>query len=173
MLYVATAEALDEEMRRRIDMHRNQRPAEWDTLEEPLALAPALGTAQEGYDICLLDCLTIWISNMLLAREGNPDPEMEILAAASELLEVYERSSATWVVVSNEVGLSLVPSSPLGRRFRDVQGRVNQMFAARADKAYLLVAGLGIGPEGAGSCSIHEARNLAALRNAPPSQPSP
>ena len=159
-------------MRRRIDMHRNQRPAEWDTLEEPLALAPALGTALEGYDICLLDCLTIWISNMLLAREGDPDPEMEILAAASELLEVYERSSATWIVVSNEVGLSVVPASSLGA---DVPGRSG---AGQPDVCVTRRQGLpagrgvGIGPEGAGSCSIHEARNLATLRHAPPSQPS-
>ena len=142
VLYVATAVSFDDEMRQRVDMHRRQRPAEWDTLEEPLALPSTLGPALEGYDICLLDCLTLWISNMLLAREDNPTAEQEILTAAGELLEVYESSSATWIVVSNEVGLSLVPPSPLGRKFRDVQGRVNQMFAARADRAYMLIAGL-------------------------------
>ena len=155
VLYVATAEALDDEMRLRIDHHRRQRPANWDTLEEPLALSTALGSPLlvrpahhepvewgREYDTCLLDCLTLWISNRLLAREGDPNAEQEILAAAGELLDVYEQSSATWIVVSNEVGLSVVPASPLGRTFRDVQGRVNQMFAARADRTYLLVAGL-------------------------------
>ncbi len=148
VLYVATAEVLDDEMRRRIDAHRRQRPATWDTLEEPLALPSALASCLCGndggreYGTCLLDCLTLWISNQLLAREGDPNAEREILAAASELLEVYEQSPATWIVVSNEVGLSVVPASPLGRTFRDVQGRVNQMFAARADRAYLMVAGL-------------------------------
>ena len=142
VLYVATAEALDDEMRRRIDVHRRQRPADWDTLEEPLALPFAVASKLPGYDTCLLDCLTLWISNHLLAREDDPDAESEILAAAAELLEVYEQSSATWIVVSNEVGLSVVPASPLGRTFRDIQGRVNQMFAARADRVYLLVAGL-------------------------------
>ena len=142
VLYVATAEALDEEMRHRIDVHRSQRPENWDTLEEPLALPSALASKLPGYDTCLLDCLTLWISNQLLAREGDPNAEHDILAAAGELLEVYEQTSATWIVVSNEVGLSVVPASPLGRTFRDVQGRVNQMFAARADRAYLLVAGL-------------------------------
>ena len=142
VLYVATAEALDDEMRRRIDVHRRGRPDNWDTLEEPLALPSAMATALEGYDTCLLDCLTLWISNMLLAKEDNPKVEEEILSAADELLQVYEQSSATWIVVSNEVGLSVVPSSPLGRAFRDIQGRVNQMMAARADRAYLLVAGL-------------------------------
>ena len=142
VLYVATAEALDDEMRSRIDAHRRQRPAEWDTLEEPIRLPSALGPALDGHDVCLLDCLTLWISNMLLAGEDNPNAEQEILAAAAGLLEVYQESTATWIVVSNEVGLSVVPPSPLGRAFRDVQGRVNQMFAARADRAYLLVAGL-------------------------------
>ena len=148
VLYVATAEALDEEMRHRIDAHRRQRPASWDTLEEPLSLVTSLGSRLYGndggreYDTCLLDCLTLWISNQLLAREGDPSAEREILATAGELLEVYEKSAATWIVVSNEVGLSVVPATPLGRTFRDVQGRVNQMFAARADRAYLMVAGL-------------------------------
>ena len=142
VLYVATAEALDEEMRHRIDAHRRQRPASWDTLEEPLSLPSALASKLPGYETCLLDCLTLWISNQLLAREGDPNAEHEILAAAGELLEVYEQSPASWIVVSNEVGLSVVPASPLGRTFRDVQGRVNQMFAARADRAYLMVAGL-------------------------------
>ena len=150
VLYVATAEALDDEMRRRIDIHRRQRPAGWDTLEEPLALATALDSRLRGndggreYDTCLLDCLTLWISNQLLARESDPNAEHEILTAAGELLEVYEQSPATWIVVSNEVGLSVVPASPLGRAFRDIQGRVNQMFAARADRVYLMVAGLAL-----------------------------
>ena len=148
VLYVATAEPLDDEMRRRIDAHRRQRPASWDTLEEPLSLVTALGSrlcgndGREEHDTCLLDCLTLWISNQLLAREGDPNAERDILTAAGDLLEVYEQSPATWIVVSNEVGLSVVPASPLGRTFRDVQGRVNQMFAARADRAYLMVAGL-------------------------------
>ena len=160
VLYVATAEALDDEMRRRIDIHRRQRPANWDTLEEPLALASALDSRLCGidrgrdYDTCLLDCLTLWISNQLLAREGAPDAEHEILTAAGELLEVYEQSTATWIVVSNEVGLSVVPASPLGRTFRDVQGRVNQMFAARADRAYLLVAGLALDLKALGAVPI-------------------
>lgn len=160
VLYVATAEALDDEMRQRIDTHQRQRPAEWDTMEEPLALPSALGSCLRGndggreYDTCLLDCLTLWISNQLLAKEGDPDAEREILASAGELLEVYEQSPATWIVVSNEVGLSVVPPSPLGRTFRDIQGRVNQMFAARADRAYLLVAGLAMDLKALGAAPI-------------------
>ena len=144
VLYVATAEALDADMERRIANHRRQRPPEWDTLEEPLHLPTALPPALEGYDTCLLDCLTLWVSNLLLKMEGNPNAEQEILAAAHRLLETYERSSATWIVVSNEVGLSVVPSTRLGAVYRDALGRVNQAVAARADKVYFMVAGLAL-----------------------------
>ena len=144
VMYVATAEALDDDMRRRIAGHRSQRPAEWDTLEEPLHLASVLPAALDGYDTCLLDCVTLWVSNLLLSKEGNPAAELQILEAARALVEVYERSHATWIVVSNEVGLGVVPPSALGARYRDALGRVNQLLAARADRVYLMVAGLSL-----------------------------
>ena len=144
VMYVATAEALDDDMRRRIAAHRSQRPAEWGTVEEPLHLASVLPAALDGYDTCLLDCVTLWVSNLLLSKEGNPAAEREILEAARALMEVYERSHATWIVVSNEVGLGVVPPSALGARYRDALGRVNQLLAARADRVYLMVAGLAL-----------------------------
>ena len=144
VMYVATAEALDDDMRRRIAAHRSQRPAEWDTLEEPLHLASVLPAALDGYDTCLLDCVTLWVSNLLLSKDGNPAAELQILEAARALVEVYERSHATWIVVSNEVGLGVVPPSALGARYRDALGRVNQLLAARADRVYLMVAGLSL-----------------------------
>ena len=144
VLYVATAEALDESMERRIANHRQQRPPEWDTLEEPLALSAVLPAALQGYDTCLLDCLTLWVSNMLLSMEDDTEVERRILEATEELLEACDRSSATWIVVSNEVGLGVVPSSRLGSVYRDALGRVNQMFAAKADKVYFMVAGLAL-----------------------------
>ncbi len=144
VLYVATAEALDAGMERRIADHRAQRPPEWDTLEEPVDLATTLPTALEGYDTCLLDCLTLWVSNLLLSKEGNPNSQEEILTAARELVAVYERSPASWIVVSNEVGLGVVPSSTLGSAYRDALGRVNQVMATHADKVYLMVAGLAL-----------------------------
>ena len=177
VLYVATAEALDDEMRRRIDIHRRQRPAGWDTLEEPLALVTALNSRLCGnaggrdYDTCLLDCLTLWISNQLLAREGDPNAEHEILTAAGELLEVYDQSAETWIVVSNEVGLSVVPASPLGRTFRDIQGRVNQMFAARADRVYLMVAGLAMDLKALGAVPFTSLGTLPHLRMRPHAGP--
>ena len=141
-LYVATAEARDADMERRIAAHRRQRPAEWDTLEEPLHLASAIPS--DGYDTCLLDCLTLWVSNMLLPREGNPEAEREILAAADGLLAVWRRSAAVWIVVSNEVGLGVAPATRLGGVYRDALGRVNQAVAARADAVYLMTAGLAL-----------------------------
>lgn len=144
VLYVATAEALDDDMERRIATHRQQRPADWTTLEEPVELDSALPTALVGFDVCLLDCLTLWVSNLLLRMEGEPDPEQQILGAAGRLLEAYERSEATWIVVSNEVGLGVVPSSRLGSVYRDALGRVNQLVAAKADRVYFMAAGLAL-----------------------------
>ena len=144
VLYVATAEPLDRDMERRIAAHRSQRPPEWGTLEEPLDLPASIPAALGGYDTCLLDCLTLWVSNMLLSKEGNPDAEREIVAEARRLVETCEQSEAAWIVVSNEVGLGVVPPSPLGAAYRDALGRVNQVFAAAADRVYFMVAGLAL-----------------------------
>lgn len=143
-LYVATAEARDAGMERRIAAHRRQRPPEWATLEEPLHLAAAIPRALRGYDTCLLDCLTLWVSNMLLRREGNTEAEGEILAAAEALLAVWRQSAAGWIVVSNEVGLGVSPATALGGAYRDALGRVNQAVAACADQVYLMTAGLAL-----------------------------
>ncbi len=142
VLFAATAEALDADMKRRITAHQEQRPREWGTLEEPMELASALPPALEGYDTCLLDCLTLWVSNLLLSMECSPNADREILAALDRVIEVYERSSASWIVVSNEVGLGVAPATPLGRVYRDILGRVNQAVAARADRVYPMVAGI-------------------------------
>ena len=162
VLYVATAQALDTDMERRIAAHRQQRPAEWGTLEEPLDLAAAIPPALGEYDTCLLDCLTLWVSNLLLSlesgtREGKPDAEREILSATQELLEVSERSAANWIVVSNETGLGVVPPSTLGIAYRDALGRVNQAVAARADKVYFMVAGLALEMKSLGALPIASA----------------
>lgn len=144
VLFVATAEALDADMERRIAAHRSQRPSQWRTLEEPLDPASAIQEAADDYEICLLDCLTLWVSNLLLSMEGSLKAEEDILSAVERLLEVYKRSSATWIVVSNEVGLGIVPPTPLGRLYRDILGRANQTVVARADRVYLTVAGLAL-----------------------------
>ena len=157
VLYVATAEALDDDMRRRIDAHRSQRPAHWATLEEPLDLPAVLPAALEGYDTCLLDCITLWTGNLLLKHEEDPDAERKIVESAGDLMRVYEQSGATWIVVSNEVGLGVVPPTALGSRYRDALGRVNQLLAARADRVYLLVAGLAMELKSMGAVPLDRA----------------
>ena len=157
VLYVATAEALDPGMERRIAAHRQQRPAEWGTLEEPLDLATAIPPALAEYDTCLLDCLTLWVSNLILSMEGNPDAERDILSATQELLEASDRSPANWIVVSNETGLGVVPPTSLGMAYRDALGRVNQAVAARADRVYFMVAGLALEMKSLGALPLTSA----------------
>ena len=155
-LFVATAEALDDDMRRRILKHRERRPVSWDTLEEPLDPVAAIPPALAGHDTLLLDCLTVWVSNQLLALEGEARAEAEILARAGALLDLYDKTHARWILVSNEVGLGVIPATELGRRYRDVLGRVNQLIASRADKVYLMVAGLALELKSLGARSLFE-----------------
>ena len=149
VLFVATSEAGDTEMEERIRQHRSSRPPEWHTVEEPIRLPEAVSTAlresgTRDAGVVVVDCLSLWVSNMLLAGRDKEQAviEEEILDSARRLLECYRRSRATFVLVSNEVGLGLVPPNPLGRNFRDLLGKVNQLVAANADQVYLLVAGL-------------------------------
>ena len=141
VLFVATAEAGDDEMAARIEAHRDSRPQEWTTLEAPVDVVGALAPVIDDYDTVLLDCLTLWVSNLLLQ---TPDPAAgeTITAEAEALLALQRRSGAGWVVVSNEVGLGVIPPSELGRAYEDSLGRVNQMFAAQADAVYFMAAGL-------------------------------
>jgi adenosylcobinamide kinase / adenosylcobinamide-phosphate guanylyltransferase len=131
--YIATAEAGDDEMAARIREHRERRDASWRTIEAPRDLAGAL--AASAPLPVLVDCLTLWVSNLMLA--GAPiEPEIRRLEDALAAAE------APVVLVANEVGLGIVPEHPLGRRFRDLQGVLNQRIAARADAVFLMVAGL-------------------------------
>jgi adenosylcobinamide kinase / adenosylcobinamide-phosphate guanylyltransferase len=145
VLYVATAQPLDEEMRTRVAAHQADRPSGWQTLEAPtlrgVALAEELGRAR----VVLVDCVTLLVSNALLA--AGPDPSSPKAEAAVEgeiaaLLDARLCSSAIWIVVSNEVGLGLVPDNVLGRVYRDMLGRVNRRLAAQADRVLLMVAGI-------------------------------
>ncbi|MYF65904.1 MAG: bifunctional adenosylcobinamide kinase/adenosylcobinamide-phosphate guanylyltransferase, partial [Chloroflexi bacterium] len=137
VLFVATAEAGDPDMEARIEAHRESRPAQWDTIEEPLDLVGALEPAADRYDTVLLDCLTLWVSNMLLSERPHDIP-----AEARRLLELYEQGDASWIVVSNEVGLGVIPANELGRAFADELGRANQLVAEEADAVYFMAAGL-------------------------------
>ncbi len=146
VLFVATATAGDEEMARRIAAHRAARPADWRTLEAPQGLAAAVADSGAGATTIVLDCLTLLVSNLLLTHEAEGEEAVgcRVDAEIDALLAEIDAGSATWIVVSNEVGMGLVPPYPLGRQYRDLLGRVNARVAARADRAYLLVAGLAL-----------------------------
>lgn len=135
--YVATASARDEEMRARIEEHRCSRPKEWLTIEEEVDLIGSLSSLKEAHTV-IIDCLTLWTTN-LMERGLN---DSEVLSKTEELLVYMKTSPHTFFVISNEVGWGVVPLAPLGRRFRDLQGLVNQMVARMADEVYLMVCGL-------------------------------
>jgi len=136
--YLATAQALDAEMVARIEHHRLRRGSAWDTYEEPLAITELLKKLSGRYEVVLLDCLTLWLSN-IMARTGSND---EISARVDELTSGLRDFAGACIVVSNEVGLGIVPDNPLARRFRDLAGMTNQKIARTADEAYLLTSGI-------------------------------
>lgn len=141
VVYVATAEAGDDEMRHRIALHQTRRPDSWRTIEAPLDVAQALGDVAPG-TVVLLDCLTLWVSNILLAHEADPEPVL--WQALDQVLAVVQERSLTLVVVTNEVGMGLVPPYALGRRYRDLLGVATQRIAAVANEVYLVVAGIAV-----------------------------
>ena len=132
---IATAEAGDEEMGARIDQHKRERPAAWVTVEEPLELAAAIASVPDDHFL-ILDCLTLWVSNMVIARGAQATESDAVRAAAA----AAARGGMT-VAVTNEVGLGVVPEHQLGRAYRDLLGRVNTIWAEASERAFLLVAG--------------------------------
>jgi len=151
VVYIATAAAGDEEMHARLAAHRAQRPAAWATWEVPLDLPGAAAAALALAPVVLVDCLSLWVSNRLLAHpagaaaappQAAAELEAELLADVGRLAQAAGRSSGTLILVTNEVGAGVVPPFPLGRVYRDLLGRVNQAAAAAAAAVYLLVCGL-------------------------------
>jgi adenosylcobinamide kinase/adenosylcobinamide-phosphate guanylyltransferase len=142
--FIAPAEAGDEEMRRRIEEHRRSRPPSWQTIEEPLHPASALANAPKA-DVVVLDCVTLLVSNLLLAHEGSAaEAEQVVDAEIAALLRAYQDGGATFIIASNEVGMGVVPPYALGRAYRDLLGRANQCIARAADRVYWMLAGLPI-----------------------------
>ena len=133
-IYMATAQAGDDEMAQRIAAHRARRDAGWQTIEAPHDLAGALDAAAAQAPL-LIDCVTLWLTNRMLA-------EADVDAEIARLEDALARRTGAAVLVSNEVGCGIVPDNALARRFRDAQGRLNQRLAARADRVVLVVAGL-------------------------------
>ena len=141
--FIATAEALDDEMRQRIARHRSERSPQWITIEEPIHLDAAVRRAA-GTSVIVVDCITLLTSNWMLRTDRQSGMIEELSAAVDNALALAAASSQTLIFVSNEVGLGLVPDTPLGREFRDTLGRINQRLAHAADTVYFLVAGLPI-----------------------------
>ncbi|MGQ9558212.1 MAG: bifunctional adenosylcobinamide kinase/adenosylcobinamide-phosphate guanylyltransferase [Desulfurispora sp.] len=144
--YIATARVTDEEMARRVAGHRSRRPEYWRTVEETRELAAAV--RRWGYDsqVVLIDCLSVWLGNILWDSAGQPPEQVQdfVEQQVAELAAACREVPAAVIMVASEVGLGVVPAYPLGRLFRDLAGLVNQRLAAVADRVYLVVAGLAV-----------------------------
>ncbi len=137
-VFVATAQALDDEMRARIEHHRAARPPEFQTLEEPLNVVAALTRLGDRADVVVLDCLTLWVSNLMVIHTDDN----AVLTEADALATALRDGAWASVIVTDEVGAGIVPDNPVSRRFRDLLGWTNQKAAKVADEVVLMVAGL-------------------------------
>ena len=142
VVFVATAQAFDEEMSGRILVHRAERPAEWHTIEAPIDVADAVRSITPS-SIVIIDCVTLWVSNILLREENDARRAQDAVNAhVTSLIDVLRQRRAASFLVSNEVGLGIVPATPLGRQYRDLLGRANARLAEAADHVEVLIAGL-------------------------------
>jgi adenosylcobinamide kinase/adenosylcobinamide-phosphate guanylyltransferase len=137
-VFLATSEVYDDEMQKRVEKHQRDRGHEWTTIEEPLKVAEKLASLEPSFEVVLIDCMTLWISNLLMSGEG----EDGILDKADDLIEQLKQIPQSTIIVSNEVGAGIVPENRLARIFRDAAGAVNQKLAARADVVVFTVAGI-------------------------------
>ena len=150
VLYVATAIPFDDEMEHRIENHKKQRPHSWKTIEIPSGIGKALQAEIQSFDVILLDCITLLVNNLFMEYSVDPDDPDEgrisqaITHEMDEIEALIKSSTVDWILVSNEVGMGLVPPYPIGRLYRDSLGWINQRLASLADEVYLLIAGKAI-----------------------------
>ena len=143
LCYLATAQSLDDEMEQRINKHQLRRGDQWSTIEEPLHLTQALAANDGIFNIILVDCLTLWLSNLLLLYEDlGEETETRIMDDVKRLATTLRGMTTPVIIVSNEVGMGIVPDNRLGRIFRDIAGQANQIIAAAAAEAWLVVSGI-------------------------------
>jgi len=135
--FIATAQALDSEMKKRIKLHQQERPANWKTLEEPRQVAALLEKESKCLEVIIIDCLTLLVSNLMVEK-----PDKEVEQEAKDIIKVIRKNNLRAFIVSNEVGLGIVPNNELARKFRDLAGRVNQIFAHEADEVFFMASGL-------------------------------
>ena len=137
-LYLATCEALDEEMAQRIEHHKKMRGPEWQTIEESIAIVNEIREYGDKVEVILLDCITLWLSNLLI--KWNSD--LRIMDEVNRFIDVIKQSQTSLIIVSNEVGMGIVPVDPLSRRFRDLSGMTNQRIAEVVDTVICMVSGI-------------------------------
>jgi adenosylcobinamide kinase/adenosylcobinamide-phosphate guanylyltransferase len=149
VLFVATAEAGDDEMRRRIEQHQKQRPSDWRTLEVTTQVGSHISEQIGSAQLVVVDCITLLVSNILGHHHKKVTPRLDVslleprvMAEIGGLIECMNQTGASFIIVTNEVGLGLVPDNQLGRVYRDLLGKANQMLAQAVDEVYLMVAGL-------------------------------
>jgi adenosylcobinamide kinase/adenosylcobinamide-phosphate guanylyltransferase len=148
VLFVATGEALDEEMQSRIAEHKKSRPKNWWTLEIPTGIGREIERQIGDAEVVLIDCLTLLISNLLHGEPDYPEAEKRMTSEINELIAAMDKLDASFVIVSNEVGMGLVPETRLGRIYRDLLGKANQLLAQHATEVYLMVACLPVRVKG-------------------------
>lgn len=140
-LYIATAQPLDEEMVERINKHREQRGDDWETVEEPINVVEVI-KKNKHYDVMLLDCLTLWISNLMHEKSGVRGQGSVVKKAIKDLISACKESDVNIAIVSNEVGLGIVPDNSLARQFLDIAGYVNQRVVESADEVFFMISGI-------------------------------
>jgi len=141
--YLATSQTLDDEMRQRVHLHRERRGEEWHTLEEPLDLLRSLKDSDGRYGVILVDCITLWLSNLLFACENREgDPEELVLSDVRQVADGLRELESPLILVSNEVGMGIVPENRLARLYRDIAGRANQLLAAASDEVHVVISGI-------------------------------
>lgn len=139
-IYLATCEVLDEEMAHRVEDHRRTRGPEWQTIEESIRIVDRIEEYQGRAEVILLDCVTLWLSGLLMKWGDNN----RILNEVERLVDIFQKRQTSFISVSNEVGMGIVPADPLTRRFRDLSGMTNQKIAAKADAVIFMVSGIPI-----------------------------
>jgi len=143
--YIATGQPLDDEMKIRIEKHKDRRPTNWETYEEPIGVRELVSRLGLEKEIILIDCLTLLTSNLLLREENKVEDQKwqeEILLEIKRLTEISYKVPAQVIIVSNEVGMGLVPHNPLGRVYRDILGKANSIIANKADEVFMMVSGI-------------------------------
>lgn len=135
---MATAEALDDEMREKIKRHKRDRPSSWETIEETEDISKILKGLRFRCSVVVFDCITLWLSNLLCKGYG----EEEVLERIRNILDIVKKSDYSLLAVSNEVGMGIVPGNKLARQFRDIAGKVNQEIAKAADEVYFVFSGI-------------------------------